>query len=162
MSNRVSPNEPQCLELKDIKGLITALEEIASSPTDERRECREDDFSVGKVPKISIENYFSRILKYCKIEMGTFITMIILLDRAAEKISLTYYNIHRLILISMISAIKFTCDHVSSLDFYAKVGGITCKEMVAIETSYLKLLDYKLFVSKEEYEKYSRFLKVSS
>lgn len=153
------------ISIKDTKSLIDALEELIKDsnldPTD--KDYTEDPevnaFSVGKVPKVDLENYFSRLIKYSKLQRGTFIAMMIYLDKAAEKIDFTKFNIHRLILGALVCAIKYTCDICGSNIYYSKVGGVSPYEMCVIENCFLELLDYNLYINQEEYDKYFNFLR---
>lgn len=54
-------------------------------------------FDSKKIPKISISDYITRILKYSSIENNTLITALIYIDRLCDynKLVLTVNNIHR-------------------------------------------------------------------
>ncbi len=159
MSRPESPNN-KVISLLQVKGLIDALEEITQDSATNSENTQEScPFSVGKVPKINLESYFNRIIKYCKIQEGSFIAMMIYLDKAAEKIDLTAFNIHRLILGSLVCAMKYTCDVCSNNIFFAKVGGVTPNEMCVIESAFLVLMNYNLYIKDEEYERYYCFIR---
>jgi hypothetical protein len=51
-------------------------------------------------------------------------------------------------------AIKYNEDEYYDNKFYAKVGGVTLKEMNILEISFLKLIDFKLYISEEIFETY--------
>ena len=57
-------------------------------------------------------------------------------------------------LAAFISAIKFYEDEYYSLNYYAKLGGISKKELINLEYEFLNLMDFQLFVKQELYEKY--------
>ena len=160
MSRPETPNAKLIL-FEQVKGLIDALEEITQdSAANKVVEKNEDSpFSVGKAPKISLEDYFNRIIKYCKLQEGSFIAMMIYLDKAAERVDLTSLNIHRIILGALVLAMKYTCDICNNNIFFAKVGGISAQEMCVIESSFLLMMDYNLYISAEEFEKYSSFIR---
>lgn len=115
-------------------------------------------FCSSKPPKITIVDFFDRILKYCKLDEASFIAMMIYLDRACGFIDLTKFNVHKIILGSMICAIKYTHDEIYANSFYARVGGINLHEMNIIEVAFLELIDFELYIKEEEYTKYSVFL----
>lgn len=157
------------VSVDDIKSLIIALDELIQDDSDVSTDGSTNSsqgssnpevnvFSVGKIPKITLMDYFARITKYCKLQLGSFIAMMIYLDKAAEKIELSGYNIHRLILGALVCGIKYTCDVCNNNIFFARVGGITPQEMCIVENSFLEVLDYSLYISEEEYEKYLSFL----
>jgi hypothetical protein len=51
-------------------------------------------------------------------------------------------------------AVKFFDDVYYSNAYYAKVGGIRTKEVNALETQFLRLIDWRLHVSPKEYDQY--------
>ena len=82
-----------------------------------------------------------RLHKYLKCSEELFITALVYLDRIRTAKSpkicfkLTSFNAYRLILASIVIAQKFheeLGDHYSN-KFYAHVGGVSPKEMMAIE-----------------------------
>ena len=60
----------------------------------------------------------------------------------------------RLLIASVVVAIKFYDDKFFDNEYYSKVGGVPCVEMNLIEIEILQMLDYDLVVKAEEYEKY--------
>ena len=101
-----------------------------------------------------------RILKYCMPEPSTIIMCLIYIDKICENsnMQLTHLNIHRLILACMIMAIKFNEDDYYSNEYYAKVGGISMKEMNQLESNTLVLLDFNVFIDDVLYDNYQKQL----
>jgi hypothetical protein len=56
-------------------------------------------------------------------------------------------------------AIKFNEDDYYSNEYYAKVGGISLQELNNLEYECIKMLNHKLFVDENIYEKYEVYLK---
>ena len=116
-------------------------------------------FSCHKKPKISILEYINRIIKYTYLEKSSLIVSLIYLDRICQNdILLTDYNIHRLLLISIIISIKINEDKIFGNNYYAEVGGISIKEFNSIESDFVNFINYYLFVTEEEYFKYKMYL----
>ena len=70
-----------------------------------------------------------------------------------------FYNIHKLILSSMIVASKYNeDDEFYSHKFYAKLGGVSQAEVFNLEYNFVTLLDFNLYVSEELYCKYYDYL----
>ena len=116
-------------------------------------------FSCHKKPKISILEYINRIIKYTYLEKSSLIVSLIYLDRICQNdILLTDYNIHRLLLISIIISIKINEDKIFGNNYYAQVGGISIKEFNSIESDFVNFINYYLFVTEEEYFKYKMYL----
>ena len=114
-----------------------------------------------KVPEISIYDYLYRIKKYSLIEDSTIIISLIYIDRVCNNkgIILTKYNIHRILFSAIFTALKFNEDIFYKTSFYAKIGGISTKELINLENAFIKLIDFKFFVSEEIFQTYSRYLK---
>ena len=64
----------------------------------------------------------------------------------------------RLLLTSILIAIKFNEDDFYSNTYYAKVGGITLLEINNLENEFLKYLDMKLWIDIQIYTKYQNYL----
>jgi hypothetical protein len=113
-------------------------------------------FTSNKTPQISIKKYLHRIMKYSKPEASTVIICLIYIDKICENSSLqlTYYNIHRIILSCMVLALKYNEDDYYSNKYYAKVGGISLKELNELEYNIMLLLQFNFFIDEITYEKY--------
>ena len=116
-------------------------------------------FSSSTIPKISILEYLNRIVNYTKIEDSTLITSIIYLDSVTQNgIYLTDYNIHTLLLICILIAIKMNEDDIYTNDYYAEVAGISLKKLNKLEHEFLNMNKFKLFVDKDIFEQYQQYL----
>ena len=113
-------------------------------------------FMLKKIPSISIKDYLFRLLKYSKINDSTLVYILIYIDRLCHKykIKINYYNIYKLILASMVVAIKLNEDEFYSSEFYAKLGGISKMEMNNLEYEFAAMINFNLFVKEELFYKY--------
>ena len=107
-------------------------------------------------PKISIAKYIRRIIKHSNPEPSTLILAVIYFDRICNngKINLCYSNVYKLILISLVLAIKYNEEYFESNEFYGKVGGLKIKSINKLEVHALKVLKFNLYVKEEIYETY--------
>jgi len=64
----------------------------------------------------------------------------------------------RLILTSILSAIKFNEDEYYTNEYFAKVGGISLKELNALEVEFLQLINFCLYVEKSLFIKYNSYI----
>lgn len=121
-------------------------------------------FFSKKIPQKSIKDYLIRLYKYSKMSDSTLVLMLIYLDKICEmnKFKLTYYNIHKLLLASMIVAIKFNEDEYFSIDYYSKVGGVNIKEMKNLEYEFACLMNFRLFVDEDLFNKYNNYIIASN
>ena len=147
--------------LDEIVSENTSQEAYDSSiPIDEETKMLIQQYNSKKPPQVTINKYLMRILKYCMPEPSTIIMCLIYIDKICENsnMQLTYLNIHRLILACMIMAIKFNEDDYYSNEYYAKVGGISMKEMNQLESNTLVLLDFNVFIDDVLYDNYQKQL----
>ena len=112
-------------------------------------------------PNVTIKNYLKRINYHLYLEESTLIISIILIDRICNisKIILNEYNIHRIILSSIFISLKFNEDKNFSHKFYSLIVGVFMDELQDLEIQFLKLINYKIFVSDKIYYKYWYYLK---
>ena len=118
-------------------------------------------FISKKIPSISIKDYIERLLKYSKTFNEIAIIILIYLDTICcrNKIYLNYYNIHKFIFAAFIAAVKFYQDDYYFIGYYAKLGGVSKKEAINLEYEFLILIDFKLLVNQNLYDKYYNNLK---
>lgn len=121
---------------------------------------KEMSFTSYDKPSVTINEYLIRIQKYTEAEDSSIIMGLIYLDRICDiaKMVITPYNVHRLLFTSIFLAIKNNEDTVFSDSFYARVSGIPIKELKKLESDYVLLIEFKLFVKKEEYQKYKIYI----
>ena len=155
---------------KNNKDLINAISAILTMVLEENKNIKnykeillkqsKNIFTAKSVPKISISDYLIRILKYSFIERNTLIITLIYIDRLCEisKITLTYYNIHRIIVGAILIAIKYNEDSIYNNKYYSEVAGVSLKELNLIENKFIELCNCKMFVSNNLFENYSFYL----
>jgi hypothetical protein len=61
-------------------------------------------------------------------------------------------------LAGVLLAIKYNEDDYYSNTFYAKVGGISLKEINVLELDFIVLIQHNLFVKRDIYNKYREYL----
>ena len=117
-------------------------------------------FSAYSIPNISLYEYLIRIQKYTLIEKNTLIISIIYVDRLCKlgKITLTYYNIHRILFAAILIAIKYNEDEYYDNKYYAEIAGIKAAELKIIEYNFFSLCNFNLFVSDDIFMNYSQYL----
>ena len=154
-------------EVKEPSGLIKAISVVLKDTCEQAQFNKNEKlkiiepFMTKKRLNISIYDYLNHLYKYSETSEDIFIIMLIYIDRLKtnRKICLNYFNIYTLILVAFIIAIKFNYDEFFSLDFYAKLGGVSQKELVALEYDFTTLLNFKFFVEEKIFAKYSNFLR---
>ena len=113
-------------------------------------------FMTESIPSLSIKDYLIRLSQFTKINESTIILILIYIDRIGKinKFILTYRNIYKLILASMVIAIKYNEDNFFSSEVYAKLGGLSVLELNYLEFQFLILIKFSLFIEKDLFDKY--------
>lgn len=154
-------NEQDLLNIpKIIKTIANLLSEIvkgnACKPLQEN-----DPFASKKVSSVTLRYYLERIKKYSKLENSTLIITLMYIDRicSLNNFILSPYNIHRILFGCFLVAIKYNEDNIYDNQFYSEVGGVSLEETNYLEYSALKLLNFNLFISEDDFSKYLHYLK---
>ncbi|KAJ3130744.1 hypothetical protein HK100_007567 [Physocladia obscura] len=106
-------------------------------------------------PGISILDYLRRIVKYASVERVCLLILLVYIDRSFTISSLT---VHRFIITGVTVACKALCDSFLQNSMYAKVGGISTKELNVLEIEFLTLIGWDLTASAERLQDYYRNL----
>ena len=117
-------------------------------------------FSANIIPSISLQDYLIRIQTYSNIEKSTLIICLIYIDRFCNKakVTLTYYNIHRILFSAILISIKYNEDSFYDNKYYSQIAGVKVKELQILEYNFIKLLNCELYVTRELYDKYQVYL----
>ena len=143
-----------------ILSISQLLEEIIKKNKRKKYKILKDSFYSEIVPKITISDYIFRIIKYTKINISTLILSVTSITSFMRKTRnfLSINNIHKLLIVSCFLNAKFNEDYTFSSKFYAKVGGVSINEIDTLEYAFLILIDFKLYVSEELFQKYSDYI----
>ena len=107
------------------------------------------------IPEISVLDYLIRIIKYTYCEESTMILGLIYLDRICLKnILISKYNIHKLLFVSILLAIKNNEDQIYKNDYYCEVSGINLSDLCLMEYNFAILLNFNFYVNDFEYNLY--------
>ncbi|KAE9617914.1 hypothetical protein Lal_00037926 [Lupinus albus] len=112
-------------------------------------------------PTITIQSYLERIFKYANCSPSCFIVAYVYLDRFTQmqpSFPINSFNVHRLLITSVMVAAKFMDDIYYNNAYYAKVGGITTIEMNFLEVDFLFGLGFHLNVTPNNFQAYCAHL----
>ena len=158
--------EPKCMNLELLKSISSTLSTILEENNKksnlneiilkQSKMC----FSAKSIPSVSIYDYLKRIQNYSLIEKNTLILSLIYIDRLCQlgKVILTYYNIHRIIFAAILISIKYNEDNFFDNKYYSEIAGIKLNELNLLEYTFMKLCNFKMFVSKDIFDKYNAYL----
>jgi hypothetical protein len=102
---------------------------------------------------LTIKKYLENLVKVTQIESSTLIAMLIYIDRLCEinNFIINSFNVYRIIFSSFVIAIKYNEEKYFDNKFFSKLAGMSLTEMNLLESIYLNLIDYKLYISDEEF-----------
>ncbi|KAI8620061.1 cyclin-domain-containing protein [Chytriomyces sp. MP71] len=112
-------------------------------------------------PGISIVDYLRRIVKYASVERVCLLILLVYIDRVCERnrsFTISSLTVHRFIITGVTVACKALCDSFLQNSMYAKVGGISTKELNVLEIEFLTLIGWDLAASAERLQDYYRNL----
>lgn len=152
----INPRSP---ELKIISNISNVFTDICDSNLKEFNSGKNQRLIKPFItinPSIKIKDYLEHLYKYGRMNSSTIILMLIYIDRLCNinKIKLTYSIIHKLMLASMMIAIKYNEDEIYSMKCYAQIGGVSKAELLELETNFIININFNLFVNEELFNKY--------
>lgn len=109
-------------------------------------------FYSKKPPSIALEEYLSRLHRYCPMSTGVYLATSLYIYRLAileRKISVTPRNAHRLLLAGLRIAMKALEDLSYPHHRFAKVGGVGETELARLEVSFCFLTGFDLKVDEK-------------
>ncbi|KAK6162678.1 hypothetical protein DH2020_002519 [Rehmannia glutinosa] len=112
-------------------------------------------------PTISIQSYLERIFKYANCSPSCYIVAYVYLDRFTQRqpaLPINTFNVHRLLITSVMVSAKFMDDMYYNNAYYAKVGGISTTEMNFLEVDFLFGLGFHLNVTPSTFHSYCSYL----
>jgi hypothetical protein len=144
------------------QALTTILEENRNNPNYKEIVINQKKmpFSSDSIPGISIEDYLIRIQTYANTEKNTLIVSLIFIDRLCQiaDLTLTYYNIHRILFTSVLLSVKYNEDNFYDNKFYAEIAGVKLKELNILEYTFAQMINFRFFINNEIFEKYEKNL----
>jgi len=114
-------------------------------------------FRSQQVPQISVFDYLVRLTEFFCCSPACYVVAAAYIDRVLRSqpdFALDAGTVHRLLLASLVIAVKFTDDRPLKNTWYAKTGGVSNRELNVLEATLLKLLDWRVHVSANEYDYY--------
>mmetsp|Transcript_10763 Transcript_10763/g.9694 ORF Transcript_10763/g.9694 Transcript_10763/m.9694 type:complete len:368 (-) Transcript_10763:389-1492(-) len=119
-------------------------------------------------PDVSLEQYLQRIKKYANCSISCFVIALIYIDRliAKQGLAISRLNVHRLLITSVMIAIKFHEDDYYKNTFYAKLGGLSLEPVIGgggseiniLERELLSYLEFHCMVDTPVFNRYMREL----
>lgn len=114
-------------------------------------------FHATRVPQVSIEDYLKRIAMYFPCSDECLVLGLVYIDRVLHlhpDFVVSGLSIHRLLVTAITLSAKFHNDLFFRNEHYAKVAGLKAQELRSLEARFLQLIDWRLHVQPEEYQRH--------
>lgn len=158
VSSAVDPGEGQPSDATIVSIAETLVRAAAQAALNKPRTAQPlAVFDAVSLPPLSLLEYARRIFKYFQCSSESAVLSLVYIDRflqAQPDFTISELNLHRLLLTSAILAAKFFDDVYLFNSYYAQVGGVPLLELNNLEATFLKVVDYRLNVDGEVYNKY--------
>jgi len=118
-------------------------------------------FHALEAPQITINYFLRRIAKYSNCSGECFVLALIYIDRLLhenDNFLVNSLNVHRLLITSIMVGAKFYDDHYYNNAYYGKVGGVSCREINLLESEFLFMINFNLYVEIDVYNTYNERL----
>eukprot|EP00928_Gymnodinium_smaydae_P054402 TRINITY_DN3817_c0_g2_i3.p1 TRINITY_DN3817_c0_g2~~TRINITY_DN3817_c0_g2_i3.p1 ORF type:complete len:871 (+),score=123.32 TRINITY_DN3817_c0_g2_i3:39-2615(+) len=106
-------------------------------------------------------DYMKRLYQYFQCTDECFIIALAYIDRigrASPELMVSTFSFHRLMLTSLMLAVKYHDDVYYSNRYYAKVGGVTLQEMNRLEAAFLTRLSFSMHITADHYNRYQALI----
>ncbi|CAM8985779.1 unnamed protein product [Rhodiola kirilowii] len=118
-------------------------------------------FDCNETPDMSVQSYLERIFKYTRVGPPVYIVAYVYIDRFCQNFPgfrISAWNVHRLLVTTIMVASKYVEDMNYRNSYYARVGGLEREEMNKLEMDFLFAVDFKLHVNVSVFESYCSHL----
>jgi len=114
----------------------------------------ENPFHLKHTPPISLPDFSDRLQKYFSCSSQSFVVTAIYLRRLflVRSDIFSPQSAHKLLLTALTIGSKFTDDLSCTQSHYARCGGVDVAELNQLEGLFLNLIQFRAFVSAEEYD----------
>lgn len=117
---------------------------------------KDNIFYLEQIPNISLDYYLMHLYKYTNMSISSLILAIIYIDQFCEKFryALTIHNIFRILLIFVYISLKLNEDFNIKSDFYAKIAGVSIKDLNALEYQMCVAMNFDFYIKDDYYQQY--------
>ncbi|TYH58778.1 hypothetical protein ES332_D08G177700v1 [Gossypium tomentosum] len=118
-------------------------------------------FECQETPDMTIQSYLERIFRYTKAGPSVYVVAYVYMDRfrqANPGFRINARNVHRLLITIIMVASKYVEDMNYRNSYFARVGGLTTKELNKLEVEFLFMTGFKLHVNVRVFESYCSHL----
>eukprot|EP01059_Diplonema_ambulator_P010599 TRINITY_DN20607_c0_g1_i1.p1 TRINITY_DN20607_c0_g1~~TRINITY_DN20607_c0_g1_i1.p1 ORF type:complete len:183 (+),score=31.86 TRINITY_DN20607_c0_g1_i1:49-549(+) len=144
----------------EVIGSLTERPERSGSPMSSVSSCEGGEciYDGKRERGIGIKEYLQRWKKYAHKEDEIILLGMIYFDRCCVRtgIEVTKLNVHRLLFACLVLAAKWSTDHPYTNGHYAAVGGVTVRDLNALERQLLTDVNFATHVEAKHLRLYKK------
>ena len=113
------------------------------------------NFSAGRVPAIPLYDFVKRIVNYSPCSLEAIFVFLVIIKRLKlynGPLFINQYTIHRIVIVGILIATKYQDDIFYNNKFYARIGGVSVREINKLEIEFLSRVRFDLYVGEKEEE----------
>jgi hypothetical protein len=98
-------------------------------------------------PGISVKDYLNRLIVHATLSPPILLSMVYYVDKLCsmyEAFQINGLTVHRFLITSATVAAKGLSDSFWTNSLYAKVGGVSLRELALLELEFLRRLDWRI------------------
>ncbi|KAL8154687.1 cyclin-U2-1 [Apium graveolens] len=114
-------------------------------------------FECREMPDMTVQSYLERIFRYTRAGPSVYVVAYVYIDRFCQsypEFRICARNVHRLLITTIMVASKYVEDMNYRNAYFARVGGLTTKEMNDLEFEFIFLMGFKFHVNVSVFESY--------
>lgn len=108
-------------------------------------------------PPISVPDYIARLWEFCRCTDYHWVVAILYIQKWIHKHEshvLSSRTVHRIVLASIVCAIKYVEEDVFVDSYYAEIGGVPISELIALQWKFASELEFELYVNPDIIHRY--------
>eukprot|EP01064_Diplonema_japonicum_P032933 TRINITY_DN633_c0_g2_i1.p1 TRINITY_DN633_c0_g2~~TRINITY_DN633_c0_g2_i1.p1 ORF type:complete len:175 (+),score=55.27 TRINITY_DN633_c0_g2_i1:60-527(+) len=141
------------------EAIASMLTKLAEANDEKYADSEPSYYDAMEVPQVTVLDMLKRWARYSYSPNEVLVLAAVYVDRAVEEgVRVTSLSVHRVLLSALVVATKYHCDQVYNNMHYAKVGGVSPKELNRLETAFITDLQWTLHVDPETFNATCRSL----
>jgi hypothetical protein len=137
------------------------LPELELDPLPMRQERSANKFACSAPPGISVKDYLHRLIVHATLSPPLLLSMVYYIDRMCTLYSgftISSLTVHRFLISAATVAAKGLSDSFWTNNTYARVGGVSPRELALLELFFLEKLDWRIVPQPEVLVDYYQML----
>ncbi|KAF9731836.1 Nuc-1 negative regulatory protein preg [Paraphaeosphaeria minitans] len=160
---KVMPRKYETCDVKDLGVLISdmLMELVRLNDDMPLRDGQLTRFHSRAPPAISVKDYLFRLIVHATLSPPILLSMVFYVDKLCSMypaFTISSLTVHRFLITAATVAAKGLSDSFWTNSLYAKVGGVSLRELALLELEFLRKLDWRIVPKPEVLVDYYRGL----